>query len=672
MKLPRALRPILGAAIFASAAASAAADSEPSRHPLAPEDFYAVKTLSDPQVSPEGRWVAYVVTSNDREADEPRSAVWMVSWDGEQQVELTAAAKGVHAPRWSPDGRYLSFVASRGNPANGQVMLLDLRGGEATALTDPHDDVDDYAWAPDGKRLVLVMQKTAADLSGKPKPIIIDALHFKEDEAGYLGAKSEDHLYLLDIAGKQVEALTGDPGSNERLAAWSPDGQLIVFVRTHEKGIDADGMQDIDVIDSRAGAAARRVVRTFVPEHQKLAWSPDGSFIAYLQGEAPKYNQYLQDRLAIVAVTRTVPRLLGDSLDRPVSSFAFAHDSVALWATVEDDGRAYPARFDWRSGTFTRTVDGAFVMSAMSEGAGHAAVLFSDDTAPAEVYAIDAGKPRKLTHLNDAWLATVRLGEVEDLRFKSRDGTEIHGLLVKPPAFTAGRRYPAILWVHGGPNGQDAHALATGGDQFKRQMLAARGYIVYGINYRGSSARGRGFADAIVADWGHKEVEDLLAGTDYLVARGSADPQRLGIGGWSYGGILTDYVIASDRRFKAALSGAGSANLLAMYGSDEYVIQYNNELGVPWANTARWLKLSYPFLHADRIHTPTLFMGGTQDFDVPVIGGEQMYQALRTLGVPTQLVIYPGEYHRLKRPSFLEDRARRMAAWFDSYLMPQS
>jgi dipeptidyl aminopeptidase/acylaminoacyl peptidase len=201
-------------------------------------------------------------------------------------------------------------------------------------------------------------------------------------------------------------------------------------------------------------------------------------------------------------------------------------------------------------------------------------------------------------------------------------------------------------------------------------MFAAKGFVVLRVNYRGGSGRGLQFAKAITADWGHKEVEDLLAGVDYLVARGIADKERLGVGGWSYGGILTDYTIASDRRFKVAISGAGSGNQLSTYGSDEYVLQYNNELGPPWSDTALWLKVSYPFFHADRIHTPTLFMGGEKDFNVPITGSEQMYQSLRTLGVPAELVIYPGQHHVFTRPSYLKDMAERMSAWLDRYLPP--
>ena len=242
--------------------------------------------------------------------------------------------------------------------------------------------------------------------------------------------------------------------------------------------------------------------------------------------------------------------------------------------------------------------------------------------------------------------------------------------MVKPPVFVPGRKYPTVLWIHGGPNGQDEHSLVLDGYQFEPQMFAAKGFVVLRVNYRGGSGRGSAYAKAIFADWGHKEVEDLLAGVDHLVARGIADPDRLAIGGWSYGGILTDYTIASDRRFKAAISGAGSANQLSTYGSDEYVLQYNNELGPPWRNTALWLKVSYPFFHADRIHTPTLFMGGDKDFNVPIIGGEQMYQSLRTLGVPAQLIVYPGQHHVFTRPSFVKDLAQRMSAWLDRYLTP--
>jgi len=651
------------------AAQGICAAAPPAHRTLVPDDFYRVQDVSDPQVSPDGAWVAYVVTSNDRGADEARSAVWMVSWDGSQHLPLTAAAEGTEKPRWSPDGRYLAFMATPAGSEKAQIMLLDRRGGNARQLTSVAGDIGVYAWAPDGKRLVLTM--VTGESGAGPKPIVIDALHFKQDEEGYLRSGSGRHLYLFDVDANRLDPLTSGAQFNEDLPAWSPDGRLIAFVRTHEKGADPDGREDIAVIEPVPGAPARVVVRPYAPNNQKLAWSPDGSAIGYLQGIEPKFNAYMQDRLAVVPAAGGAPRSLTDKPDRAVMSYVFAADGKSIAITVEDDGTAYPARIDLASGSITREAAAApSVVSALSGGAGHTALLQTNDKALAEVFALEDGKLRKLTAHNDAWLAELQLGTVEDIRFKSPDGTDVHGLMVKPPDFVQGKKYPTVLWIHGGPNGQDEHSLVLDGYQYEPQMFAAKGFVVLRVNYRGGSGRGLTYAKAIYADWGHKEVIDLLAGVDHLVALGIADKDRLGIGGWSYGGILTDYTIASDSRFKAAISGAGSANQLATYGSDEYVLQYNNELGPPWRNAALWLKVSYPFYHADRIRTPTLFMGGDKDFNVPIVGGEQMYQALRTLGVPAQLVVYPGQHHVFTRPSFVVDLAQRMSGWLDRYMTP--
>jgi dipeptidyl aminopeptidase/acylaminoacyl peptidase len=469
-----------------------------------------------------------------------------------------------------------------------------------------------------------------------------------------------------------VDALTAGSPYNEDLPSWSPDGSQIAFVRTREPGPDQDGRADIDLVDSKAGAVPRTVARPYAPNTQKLAWSPDGKLIAYLQGIEPKFNAYMQDCLWVVPAGGGAPRPLTGKLDRAVMSFAFSRDSSAVDIIVEDDDTTYPARVDVASGSIVRSLaPGPFVVSALSNGGGHTALLKTDDGALAEVFALEDGRLRQLSAHNDAFLAELKLGSVETLVFKSRDGTEVHGLMVKPPSFVAGRKYPTLLWIHGGPNGHDEHSLELDGYQFEPQMFAARGYVVLRVNYRGGSGRGGAYAKAIFADWGHKEVEDLLAGVDHLVALGIADPARLAVGGWSYGGILTDYTIASDGRFKAAISGAGSGNQLSTYGSDQYVLQYNAELGPPWRNTALWLKVSYPFFHADRIHTPTLFLGGEKDFNVPIIGGEQMYQSLRTLGVPAELVVYPGQHHVFTRPSYVKDLAERMPAWVDRFIPPQ-
>ena len=487
--------------------AAFAAEPAAARRPLVPDDFYRLEAVSEPRVAPDGQWVAYLVTENDREADEQRSAVWMVSWDGSQRVQLTNPAAGTRAPRWSPDGRYLAYLATPAGADKGQVMLLDRRGGEPRPLTSSSDDINGYEWSPDGQRLVLVVQasgeeaneapKHGAAPSKPPKPIVIDAQHFKEDEDGYLGTGHGQHLYLLDVASKKLEALTSDPAFNEDSPAWSPDGRRIAFVRTREKGPDADGMEDLDVVDARPGAAPRTLVRPYAPNVQHVAWSPDGTAIAYLQGLEPKYNAYMQDRLALVPADGGRPRALSDRLDRAVSSYAFASDSTSITITVEDDGSMYPARILLASGAIERLGDAPGVVTGVVAAGGHVVVLASSDTTATEVHALEGGRLRRLTGHNDALLAEIEPGAVEELRFRSRDGTEIHGFMVKPPAYVAGRRYPTVLWIHGGPNGQDEHSFAFDAYQFRRQLLAASGYVVVGINYRGSSGRGLAFATAI-------------------------------------------------------------------------------------------------------------------------------------------------------------------------------
>ena len=642
---------------------------------LEPDDVFRIADVSDVQIAPDGRSVAYLVSTNLRESDEPVTALWCVDWDGGEPLQLTRSLKDVASPRWSPDGRWLSFLATPAGTERSQLMLIDRRGGEPQALTHAPGVIAEYAWAPDGRRLVIQMQQAepAPQVAKTPRPIVIDALRFKGDEEGYLTADTAQHLYLVDAKSGELERLTGDD-ANESAPAWSTDGKRLAYVRTRERGMDADGMEDIMAVEAAVGATPRTLVRVNAPNHQQLRWTPDGQSLALAVGAPIRLTAYGLDVLALVPVAGGEVRKLSDTLDRAVVAYSLSADGRFADVIVEDDTRLYPSRVPLAGGAIERVWRGEEVLMAQSIGAGHTAVLASNDRSPFEVYALDKGRLRRLTHHNDALMAELSLGVVEDLRFAGRDGVEVHGLLVKPPGFVPGHRYPTILWIHGGPNGQDEHSLTFSryALQLERQMLAGQGYLVLGINYRGGTGRGFKFSSTIAADWGHKEVEDLSAAVDAVIASGLADPERLGVGGWSYGGILTDYLIASEPRWKAAVSGAGSANQISMYGMDQYVHQYNAELGLPWVNTALWLKVSYPFFHADRIHTPTLFLGGEKDFNVPIAGGEQMYQALRTLGVPTRLVVYPEQFHIFTRPSYIKDRSERVRAWYARYLQPEA
>ncbi len=419
------------------------------------------------------------------------------------------------------------------------------------------------------------------------------------------------------------------------------------------------------MVDAKPGSAPRRLTTFSGEDSGPLAWSPDSKLIAFRQGLAKHYTAYNASRLAVVPAAGGPTVLVSAAADNNVSSPVFTADGSALLTTLSDDQVDYAASFPFARAPAkpTRLTLEPGSANGLNQAAGHTALLWTTDATSPEIYALEGTTLRKLTTHNDALLATLQLAPTELLSTKARDGNEVHSLLTMPLNYTPGTKVPVVLFIHGGPTAQDAHGFRP-----DRQLFAAHGYAMLNVNYRGSTGRGHEYSETISADWGNKEVLDLLAAVDAAVATGSIDPNRLVIGGWSYGGILTDYMIASTTRFKAASSGAGTANLFGMYGADQYILQYDNELGPPWKNPELYIKLSYPFFHVDRIKTPTLFMGGDKDFNVTLIGGEQMYQALKSTGVEAGLIVYPGQFHGFTRPSFIRDRYQRWFDWYDKHL----
>lgn len=635
------------------------------------DDIPHLADLTEPALSPDGSAVVYTVGIANRVEDKTQSDLWRVRYDGRGRVRLTSTPKHSEwRAQWSPDGKSIAFLSDQGGEdAKTQVWLMPASGGKARQLTKFAEGVDDFAWSPDGKRLALIARDPERP-AGTPKPknplpVVTERYQFREDGIGYLDHRRK-HLYVFDIASGKSDLLT--PGAHdEQLPAWSPDGHLIAYVT--KRGVDPDRHLNFDiyVIEPRVGASERQLT-TFTGSdldpywETRPTWSPDSMRIAYLRSGEDKWIYYAPWQLAVVDVATGAERIPAP-IDRCFTKPRWAPDGRSLYALVEQSRVTHLSRIELDSGNVSELTQGnRFDYDLDVSRDGRVVVLGDGDLHPYSISAVEASGLRELANHNE-FLAGKTLAPVEAIRFRGVDGVEIEGLLVKPLGYQPGQRYPTIVRLHGGPVYQFSHEFMP-----DWQVYAANGYAVLAVNPRGSSGRGFDFSRAIYADWGNLDVRDVLAAVDHVVGMGIADPQRLGVGGWSYGAILTNAVIASDTRFKAAISGAGASNMYGMYGHDQYIREYELELGTPWGSREQYDRASFPFLHSDRIATATMFQCAGDDANVPCLGAEQMYQALRSRNVPTRLVVYPGEGHGLTVPSYLRDRMARNLAWYDRYL----
>ncbi|MDQ3169224.1 MAG: S9 family peptidase, partial [Acidobacteriota bacterium] len=626
-------RPILLAALILVFAAPSAA--QPAKRKITVDDIYRIQNVSAPRLSPDGQWVAYVVSKPDPKRDAGDSDVWMtrVDGDGRDAIRLTSSEKSESTPRWSPDGRYLAFMSARDGKS--QVWLLDRRGGEAVKLTDEKQGVNTFSWSPDSTRLALVMtdpdpaqaededEKDAkADAAKKdsPKPIVITRLQFKRDGEGFLTDR-RDHIYVFDIASKKTTQLTKGP-YDDGSVVWSPDGKNIAFVSNRTQEPDANENSDIFMVPA-AGGETKAVVATPASEDSPV-FSPDGRWLGYIIGGDPKNIWYDTNNLALADLQnpKAAPRILTDGVDRNVDSPRFSRDGKSVFMLLEDAGYTHLSCAPVDGGTLARLTTGHDINGYDLSG-DTVVVLESRATYPSEISRVMPDGLKRVTRVNDKWLAEVMVAPVTRFKSKSSDGAEIDAFLTMPPDKPNGKKLPTLLRIHGGPVSQYGETFSM-----EWQIFAANGYAVVAANPRGSSGRGAAFSREIFADWGNKDYLDVMGAVDHVIAQGVADPDRLGVGGWSYGGILTNYVITKTTRFKGAISGASEVNYLANYGHDHYLIQWEAELGLPWEKPDVWMKLS-PFFQVDKVKTPTLILCGQEDWNVPLINSEQLYQALR-------------------------------------------
>ena len=643
------------------------------------DDYFQIRDVSQPELSPDGQWVAYAVRTRMLKEDKNEQRLWMVSTHGGDPISMTAEGVSSSHPRWSPDGKYLAFLSSRNNGKT-QVWLLNRLGGEATHLTDTPQGVDDFEWSPDSTRLVLILRDpkpedleaakdkdkdkpAAAPKPKTPPPFVIDRLQFKRDTVGYLDRR-RTHLYVFDVASKKTTQVTsGDFDDSE--PAWSPDGLSLAF-SSNRSTPDPDRTYNSDIwvvaaSNTDKGAHLTQITSNPGPDRSP-AWSPDGKWIAFISQTDLKAMIYATHHLAVAPSSGGEAKVLTLAFDRSIRRPRFSADGRSIYFIADDDGMQSLCRISVTGGEVARPIGGRLSVDSYALGKdGAIAAEIGMLDRPNEIYLSNEKDLTRLTKTNDALFSQLRLAQAY-VHFKSKDGTSVSGYLYKPVDYAPGKKVPTLLNPHGGPVGQYSASF-----YHLAQLYAANGYSVLLPNPRGSSGYGQKFCEAIFADWGNKDFQDDMAMVDYAIAQGIADPDKLGVGGWSYGGMSTDFIIAQTTRFKAAISGAGIALMTSGYGHDQYIKDYDSELGRPWENKAVWEKIS-PYYRVNSITTPTLFMGGDVDWNVPIIGGEQMYQALKSLGRTTELVVYPGEFHGFTTPSHLKDRLERYLAWYAHYV----
>ena len=653
---------LFGAILCSSASFSQTAT--PTSHKLTPNAVYEISNLSSPLISPEGDWILYSVSKADAQKDKNVSQLYMINKTGTETVSLTEQTKGVGSYQWSPEGKYISFLtAGKEEKEGSQLFLLDRRGGEPIQLTHIKGEIAAYQWFKDGSKILFEIKDPSFADTAKSKvrqPYEIDRYHFKADYEGYLDNR-KTHLYTFDVKTKTLDTLTKG-ANNETDAVVSADGKWVAYASN--VSVDFDKNENTDIFLLSLTKDAKPTQLTFYKgTDRRPKFSPDYTKIAFLRSSSEDpFNMYDIQHLGIIDMASKTDKVITKQYDLSIDNIFWSLDGKSIFGTADDDRKQNIIQINASTGAvnaFTNEV-GVYNGINMNEK-GKMVALFSTPNQPNEVFLNEGAGFKQLTHVQDAFVNSIQKVVVKGFSAIASDNNKVNGILFLPDSNA--KKLPLILFIHGGPVAQDEYSF-----DLTSQIFAAAGYAVANVNYRGSSGRGANYTKSIYGDWGNKEVKDIIGVADYLIKSGVVDENKMAIAGWSYGGLLTNYTIATDKRFKAAVSGAGGSLMLSFYGTDQYISQYEPELGKPWENLQKWLDVSYPFFKVKEIKTPTLFMASQADFNVPVVGAEQMYQAFKSVGIPTQLIIYPNQNHGIRVPSYLVHRLNSHLDWFKKYL----
>jgi dipeptidyl aminopeptidase/acylaminoacyl peptidase len=665
---------------------------------IAPDDLYALRQLSDCQLSPDGRLLATALQQVNREENKAYSNIFIQPAGGGALRQFTRGEAGDRQPRFSPDGKHLAFVSSRSEKSQLWVMPVD--GGEAWQLTKLEGNVGSFAWSPDGKSLAfshtpsdpeaLEREKLAKQgKKGQDAPLVrhITRFRYRLDGMGWFPPGATE-IHVVELASGRERTLVAD-GKDNGEPCWTPDGRHIVFSSNKSADPDVEFTRG-DLWKVQAdGKGAVEKISTFEGPAFGPAVSPDGQWVAFRGypdhrlGWAESY-----DELHVVPLGGGKPKRLGGALDRPHENASindtwgtpptnpplWAADSSAVYSVVTNAGNTEVWRFDVRSGQAEPVFDepGVVLDFALDEAAGQFYCSFSDVQTPGDLCQrkLAGGPLKRLTDVNRELFAKKDLGQVRETWVKAKDGHRIQGWVFLPPDFDEKQSYPGILYIHGGPHMNYCRAYFH-----EFQYLAAQGYIVFISNPRGGTGYGLAFKTAIARGWGGPDYDDLMAFTDHVLKEYKCiDRKRIGVAGGSYGGYMANWVIGHTKRFAAAVSDRCVSNFLSFFGSSDFGYIFHKGMGLdsqnPWAERDRFIEMS-PMTHLVNAKTPTLVIHQENDLRCPIEQGEQVYVLLKTLGDDTELLRYPNESHGMSRVGRTDRRIHRLEAirrWFDRYL----
>lgn len=652
----------LSACMIAGALAAGASATE--RRGVSPVDYYGLATAADAHLSPDGKLVAFTVTTIDRKLNKKVTQIWMAPADGSRPPWQFTTEENASSPRWSPDGKSLAFISARRDARTGaverpQIWLLSMSGGEARRITDLKNGVTAFQWSPDGNRLACVAKSEGGE-SGKETDFR-DYTNpaYKVDGKGYFDSR-RDHIFVVDAAGGNVRQLTSGEQRNDSSPQWSPDGKRIAYLSERtDRSLLRNG--ELNVVSSEGGTP----VRLSAPESALggLRWSPDGRSLAYIGA----VDEIAIPKIWISPANGGKYRLASETVTYP-NELEWSRDGAGLFFSGAFRGAHPIFRLNLATGTATPLVKD-IVITSLDVDPEHGKMVYTaaDYRHPADVFVagMDGRDARQVTHLNKKLLADVDVQPVERLEFKAPDGLDIEGFFVKPAGWQPGKTYPMILMLHGGPNGMWGVNW-----NLESQAYAGRGWAVLMINMRGSSGYGEAFQRGVDKEWGGKAYQDLMTGVDAAIRKYPwVDGGRLGVTGQSFGGFMTDWIVGQTTRFKGAVTLSGISDFISVEGTRDGFYGHSRDFGGDlWENFDLYWKYS-PIRNAPKVKTPTLVLHGDSDQRVPLGQGEEFFRALDHFGVPTELVIFPHEPHSLRvEPKHAVEVLEWQIYWFERFV----